>query len=353
MKRFFIRKSLKNLGTGCIKDPRTQEEKQEDYRSEEVLASAPVVWREKPRSEWRKFPIFHQSNSSSCVGMTYAKLLGVENFLEEGKWVDFSARDIYSQRMNKPNLGMWSQDAANICYKKGATLEQLMPSQKLGEADMNNDTDRKEIDRQVALVGKAGGYLSLPFSFDGIANILRTGKAVALVAWFNPGDWRTGEVITRTHGQYGHLVAAVDYTLYKGKRAIVFDNSWDYSWGFDGQGVLVEGNEAGVRDYCVYLKDLNNNWRGGIEIEKPKFVFTKNLEFGMRNNDIVALQKALKYFECFPQDSDATGYYGNITAKAILKWQLEYKVDTKEVLDSLGGRVFGPKSRSSMSQLLN
>lgn len=356
MNLFFIKKKslMKNLGTGCLKDPRTQEEKQLDFRSEEVLSSAPVVWREKPRSEWRKFPIFNQSTSGSCVGQTYAKLLGVENFLEEGKWVDYSARDIYSQRLNKPNIGMWSHDAADICYKKGVTLEQLMPSQGLDESAMNREDDRKEIDKQIALVGKSDGYLSLPFTFDGIANIIdKTRKAVSLVAWFNPGDWNTAEVMTREGGAYGHLVAAVDYTLYKGKKAIIFDNSWGEAWGWGGQGFIKEGNHYGVRDYCTYLKDLSNNWRDGVEVVKPKFVFHKNLELGMRNNDVIALQNALKFFECFPQDSESTGYYGQITARSVLKWQREYKVDGEEVLASLEGKKFGPKSRAAMNQLLS
>ncbi len=291
----------------------------------------------------------------NCVGQTYAKLLGVENVLEEGKWVHFSARDIYSQRSIKPAFGMHSQEAAEICYKKGATIEQLMPSQNLPEVEMNKEHDRKEIDRQVALVGKAGGYLSLPFDFDKLASVMeQTKKAIAIACWFNSGDWSSAEVTTRANGTSGHLVALVDYCLWKGKKALVFDNSWDYRWGHNGQGIIVDGNHQGVRDYCVYLQDLHNNWRDTeVEIPKPKYTFNNNLQFGQRNNDVIALQDALKYFECFPVETQSTGYYSVITAKSVLKWQLQYKVDSEEELIKLEGKHFGPKSRKAMNDLLS
>ena len=322
--------------------------------AEEVLSFVAPKWVEKTPAQWRKFPIFNQAQSGSCVGQTYSKLLGVENVLEEGKWVHFSARDIYSQRSIKPAFGMHSQEAADICYKKGVTIEQLMPSQNLPEIEMNKEHDRKEIDKQIALVGKAGGYLSLPFDFDKLASVMeQTKKAIAIACWFNSGDWSSAEVMTRAGGTYGHLVALVDYCLWKGKKALVFDNSWSQNWGYNGQGIIVEGKHLGVRDYCVYLQDLHNNWRDvGIIIEKPKYVFKINLNFGMRNNDVIALQDALKYFECFPIETQSTGYYSVITAKAVLKWQLQYKVDSEEELIKLNGRHFGPKSISKINELL-
>ena len=343
--------------TGLVADPRLIEDKEKDYRSEEVLSFVPPKWVEKKPEQWRKFPIFSQNQSGSCVGQTYAKLLGVDNFLEEGKFVHYSARDIYEQRLNKPDVGMWSQDAAHICHKKGVSLEQLMPSQNMTEVQMNDASDRRAIDRQIALIGKAGGYLSEGFNFDALASIIeRTKKGIAIACWFNSGDWASGEVITRKDGAYGHLVAVVDYCLRGGKKALVFDNSWDYRWGFNGQGVLVEGKHEGVKDYCVYLEDLHNNWRDDPkqDVEKPKFVFEKDLGYGMRNTDVIILQKALRYFEFFPINQETTGYYGTITAKGVLGWQKKYEVlpDRIPVLEELAGKHFGPKSRIKMNALL-
>ena len=85
-------------GTGLIEDQRPVKEQERDYHAEEMMTAVPVDWVEKDPSQWRKFPIFDQDGSGSCVGQTVAKLLGIENFVEEGKFVRFSARDIYSKR---------------------------------------------------------------------------------------------------------------------------------------------------------------------------------------------------------------------------------------------------------------
>jgi hypothetical protein len=65
---FFKKKEPKvNMESlGLIPDPRSEEEKLKDYRAEEVLAAfVPIEWKEKPESEWRKYPIFNQDYSSS------------------------------------------------------------------------------------------------------------------------------------------------------------------------------------------------------------------------------------------------------------------------------------------------
>ena len=91
----------KKFGTGALKDKPDMR----DYDLREI-ASAPIVsWTEK--TDFKSFPIFNQSQSSSCVAQATAKLLGIENYLEEGKFVSLSARDIYSRRINYPLEGMY------------------------------------------------------------------------------------------------------------------------------------------------------------------------------------------------------------------------------------------------------
>lgn len=337
-------------GTGLIKDPRPVEEKGKDYEVKEVLMAAPVVWRPKTPEEWIKFLIYDQDGSGSCGMQTMAKLLGIENVREENKFVEYSRRDGYSQRRNS-GPGMWMQDGFHIVYKKGLTLEQLMPSHKMNEAEMNDDSDRKTIDRQIALVGRAGGYVqSRVIDFNLIANAIALGKGVALACYFNSGDWNNGEVINRENGKFGHLVAGVDYCLWKGKRGIAFDNSWTEHWGFNGQGVITE--DQPIRAWG-FLKDLENIWRDkeGKEIPKPQYRWDRDLGYRMDNLEVSYLQRALMYEECFPIDTPATGYYGNITAKAVILFQRKYNVAPEEELVALQGRKVGPKTRKKLNEI--
>ena len=71
------------FSTGVIADPRTLEEKEKDYQAKEVASFAPVDWKEEPPVQWRKFPVRNQDGSLTCVAQTGAKLLGIDNDIEE------------------------------------------------------------------------------------------------------------------------------------------------------------------------------------------------------------------------------------------------------------------------------
>lgn len=88
LKRIKLRSALDpnapELQSGALIDSRTHEEKKGDYKFKEMVASfAPVVWAEKPQSEWRRFPIYNQNGSGACVAFTQAKELGIMRWLKE------------------------------------------------------------------------------------------------------------------------------------------------------------------------------------------------------------------------------------------------------------------------------
>jgi len=338
--------------TGLVPDSRSPEEKERDFKVEEIFKAEFVKWEEKKPEQWRKFPIFNQDRSSSCVAQTIAKLLGVENYLEENLFILNSAGDIYSQRSNYPQEGMWLKDGMEIGYKLGAVLEQLMPSQRKTEAELNAYRNKRTpLMKEIALPGKGGNYLTLPFNFDVMAQEIQRGKAVCLGFRFNSGDWSSGEVITRKNGTYGHAVAGVDFCLWNGKKAIVFDNSWTQSWGFGGQGIITEDRAEGLIG-ALYYEDLKNTWRDSVLIiPKPKYQWQEDVVFGQRNYDISMVQRALMFEELFSIEVPATGYYGNITAKGVYQFQIKYQVASQEELDSLQGRQVGPATRNKLNQL--
>ena len=322
-----------------------------DYSAEEVFSFAAIEWKEKQPSEWRKFPIFHQDGSSSCVGQTVAKVLGIENYLEEGKFVHFSARDIYCRGFIDNGGGMFYREGVKIGYEHGATIEQLMPSQMMNEAQMRVN-DSTTLTDQIALVGKGGNYFDIQIDFDRIANIVNTGKAVALGTRFNSGGFSSPEVKLLRNGTYGHAVAVVDYCLWKGRKALIFDNSWGVDWGkYGGQGIITEDQINGIVT-AWYYEELRNNWRDEEEKpEKPKHQFLVDLKFGSNSNDTVVLQNILKYEQLFPVNVGSTGFYGTITSKAVLAFQKKYKVDNDTELDQLQGRIVGPKTRQKLNEI--
>lgn len=341
-------------GTGALTDPRPQEEKDKDYLSKEVALASAINWTTKPQSLWRRFEIFDQDGSSSCVAQAVSKLLGVENALEEGRFLRFSARDIYTRRSNFPSEGMWFQEALDIASKHGATFENLMTSEKKNESQMNVSSDRTKSDQQIAQIFKGGGYVSFeePYNIDEIASAISKGKAVLMGFRFDFDEWTNRPVALVANPSLHHGVAAVDFTLDRGEKCLVIDDSWGGATAMQGQRLITENFMKRRCTYAGYLLDLSNNWRDTQStISRPHANFQIDLVFNMTHPDIKKLQDVLKYEELFPVNQESTGYYGNLTAKGVLAWQKRYAVATTYELDKLGGKTFGPQSRVKANTL--
>jgi len=323
------------FGTGAIDDLRTQEEKLKDYRFEELVSAPIVEWKEKPPENWRKFPIRNQSRSGSCVAFSKAKELGIHNFLEEGEFINLSARDIYTRRSNKPNAGMWGQDANQIAIKYGATIDILMPSDNLGEVLMNNDLDRKPSKEIIGMVFRPKSWIALPFDIDAIASVLSKGIPVNLFFKFDVSEWDKEVPTINLNSQLSahHSVVATDYFLYQGKKSLLIEDSWSINSGIEGRRIITE-NWISRLTWASYFTDLSNlDLLKKDDIIKPKYRFEKNLGVGMKNNDVIALQDILKFEGLFPRTQISTGVFGGLTLRAVKDFQLKY---AKEILEPLG-----------------
>lgn len=344
------------LFSGVTEDPRTEEEQDQDYQADEVASFAPIAWVEKPREQWRKFPSRDQDGSGSCVAQTGGKMLGIENQLEEGKFIEFSARDIYERRANKPGEGMWGQNALDICSKFGATTEERMPSQRMNESQMNAPLTRSEEDLQIARKYRGGGYVELAIDIDKIADvILNKGKGVMLFIYADYSEWTDVPTtkfpnLTREQANVRHSITGVDAFLYNGEKAILIDDSWGKFYGLDGQRILTESFLKARGYFAGYLLDLSN--AQPQELPKPKHRFNRTLTFGMVNNaDVRAFQDILKHEGLFPKNVVSTGNYLQITAKAILAWQKNHDVAPLAELEFLKGRRCGPKTIARLNEL--
>jgi peptidoglycan hydrolase-like protein with peptidoglycan-binding domain len=68
-----------------------------------------------------------------------------------------------------------------------------------------------------------------------------------------------------------------------------------------------------------------------------------------QKTDVTKMQDLLKSEGLFPANIDSTGYYGNVTARAVLLYQKKYKVASDQELDSLAGKIVGPKTRVKLN----
>lgn len=353
---------------GIVEDPRAEAEKELDYEDEEILEFAPIDWprwedvRTEIEQELANFKVFNQNGSSSCLAQATALALGIDNWLEEGKFIALSPADIYCRRTNKLRKGMYFQDALHLAYKHGATLYDFLPTDGLNEEEINKLLDNYLPSYgEVAKIFKAGNYFWIAQGTKDIERIaywLNVEKRpVVLGVKFGPREWnRVEPVILDGYGIYGHGICAVPKGafIYKGKKTILIQDSWGINSGWNGRRFVSEDWWKNGRIIgALSFKQLKNTWRNETEIPKPKYRFDKDLVFGMKNNDVAMLQECLKYEELFPVNVPSTGYYGNITAKAVYQFQVKYSVAPQEELDALKGRKVGPKTRAKLNELFD
>ncbi len=377
--------SFKNYNTGALPDIRTQEEKKKDYSIHEtvgVVSSEAVNWVEKPEISWRKYPVQNQYSSYACVAETARKMLRVAYKNKYKRDLDFSSTYIYQQRINKPTGGMGGIDVFKI-MQKGTALNSMVTS------DLKSDSlidyyKVNDIDRKVASIFKTGNYVQFPTKdIDIIAStIQKTKKAVMVWFYFTSPEWSPFVPVVKdvflnrsTNKALKHSVAVVDYTLYKGKKALIIEDSAHF--GGLTRRVITEDFfkarcffSAYVIDF--YFTDLTNKVLTTevnpilVEKVKPKYTFSKELKFVpldssgnisniLDNNiqlaDVAALQNILKYEGLFPTNIVSTGYYGAVTARAVDSFQRKYKVAPVSELDSLKGRNVGPKTIAKLNEL--
>jgi hypothetical protein len=336
--------------TGALEDPRTPEEKAKDFRFDEIVATAaPVRWEQKEPSQWKQYPIRSQGQAGSCVAHSGALLAGIVQQHRDGQYIDFSASDIYQKRKNRPDAGMWGVDAFSIMQKDGLTLEALMPSMNMTEAEIHL-VPRKSYYGKVGEIFQLGEYVQYtPGDMHSVAStIQKTGKGVMVWFRFHYNEWTATPSIRQATPPLHHSVVAIDTAVYQGKRGIIVQDSWGLSTGIQGRRFISEDFYRQRNTFAAYTLAFRNDPN---ELPTPpRRTFTRDLQYGMVNDpDVKRMQDILKFEEVFPTNIESTGNYFEVTRRAVLAYQRKYKVDTPAALTALDGRLAGPKTRSRLS----
>ena len=109
------------------------------------------------------------------------------------------------------------------------------------------------------------------------------------------------------------------------------------------QGVQVKrlGDVSSTTFYCansiIPIISLNAYLDPYDYLPRPKFSL-KEVSYGQSGASVRSLQMMMKHERIFPIEVSANGYYGDITAKSVAKWQKKYGLGTTD------GRSFGSSS---------
>lgn len=347
---------MKTISNGALIDTRPQKEKDKDYLFKEAVASTDkVVWQTKSENEWRKFPISNQKSSNQCVAFSLAKMLGIQHTLDEGEWIDFSATHLYERRANFPAPGMNGIDAFNLARNHGTSFEKLYPNKT-----HNNDNERLSIKEHFARVGeifKISNSLVVPMrDIDTVASIIqRTGKGVMVWYWGTYNEWvrnipQINDTSLTLHtAPVRHAVVAVDYFIHNGKKCLLIEDSWGLNHGMKGRRIITEDFHKARNYFAGHIMKFKFA-DAKLKPEPATFNITKTLQINQTDPQVRELQRMLQREGFFPTNI-GSDFYGNITARGVLDWQLKHKVAPESELRSLGGRFFGPASLRKFKEL--
>jgi hypothetical protein len=342
---WFLKK--RQFPTGLLPDPRLPEEKEKDYLTSEILTAQPLTWLD--FEQWKnlpeiqkmlnEIPVYDQNGSSSCVAMSIALIATINNWKEEGKAIKFSARGIYARRQNKPQQGMWYQNGAELFRTYGVVPEPILPSQNLGEDAMNRLDDYLPSYDLIGRIYAPKNYFWVN-SFDEVVQVISRRIPVQIGVRFTDGEWDFVVPQIRVQAtslfdlKYGHSISVMpnSYFTYQGKRAVLIQDSWNVSRGWNGRRILTEDWFKFPRFVGgIWYEDMNNLSVFNQNLPKPKYKFTRQLAVGMRGEDVAMLQVCLATLQdsqgyLFPlwSGTPSTGYYGGLTKKAVERFQAMY-----------------------------
>jgi len=330
-KLFQLFKRRQHEYVGVAEDIRSVSQKARDFQHEEFVAGVvQIKWVEK---EWKKYSVRDQNGSFSCVSQSAAKALEIST------GIVMSAKP-YFLRANFPDRGMWIQNIGDIFRKIGTKTEAELPSQNMNEDEMN---------KAVGIVNgtKIFGYAFVKMDdIEVIADVIAKHGHCILVFNTSGLEWkRLVPTFLDLPITFGHAVCAVDFALYNGQKSIIVDESWGSQ--NTTQRVITEDflkKRCRGAMYFIFNKATS---------QKPNYLFTRNMYFGLKGNEEVKkLQDCLAFEGLFPTDqSYHTGNYLQATAKAVLDFQRKHGVGAIQEVNALQGKIVGPKTRAKLNKL--
>lgn len=316
-----------NEFTGVIGDPREDDRVINGFSVDTILPSA-AAFNWIPGKKLVSYPVWDQAGTSACVAFSKAKQLSIKIFNLTGVWIDFSPASIYQLRVNAPALGMGIPDANSIVNNHGASLEALMKSQNLTEAQIMAVKRSKVADLFAKAIAEAVvSYFYFPVvDIDRIAQAIQAGKAVSLLIFATSHEYsRLTPVIENPDLIYAlapvrHEIVAVDYFLSDDGVKTLHCNDSAHFAGLALRNIT----EDFLLKRCILADCLDVFTFDPGTGDKPTY-----------DESIISLQKCLRFEGLFPVEIGFVESYGPITKKAVIDFQKKYNIPSTGIVGDM------------------
>jgi len=302
---------MKIINTGVISDPRNKYQKETDYKHEQLFGASPFEWKEFDESKIPQYTIRNQNGSSECVAFSTCKALGINN----PPYKDLRPEFIYTKRANSGE-GMWLQNAFDIACKYGAPEDLELKGDNLTEAQANAYVPTlAEVEQATKYRGKNYVFIDKN-NIDEIARVIEQGNTPIFLVRCDISEWTSEPFVNYAKTSpfnVNHGIPAIYAGIRNGVKTVVISDSWGSSYGKNGRRYLSEDFIKARVEQVGYIVDLPD------EVKPPRFIFEKDLYLGMRNADVLQLQRRL--VKEGVADFVPTGFFGQATLLAVIKYQ--------------------------------
>jgi len=318
-----------------IKDPRSVEAKDRDYKTSDIVFGAiddEIEWKDESEVEQISYTPRQQWTSLSCLAQSGSKGFEIINYIKNSIIEVFSAHPPYRSRSNFPGGGMWLQDLFNIMKKIGTNYESIDISQNIGEPEMNRDITCET-------PFKIGGY-GFPDkqnNIDDIAKAIKKYGHCVILIHANKDEYT--KPIPEYEGleiDFGHGICGVQYFLKNNIKVIKIEDSTGHSTTADKKGTRYL-----TEDFL--LKRCSGS--GYMLIDAPQYIFKTFMKEGFISSEIKELQKRLNKEGMAIETLVVDGKFGKRTRSAVINYQKNHLL----VADG----IVGPKTRAVLNLLVN
>lgn len=355
------------ITTGAIQSP-------PDYRDIYVSQLIPMdVMPESYFVDINSLPIWAQLLLGACVGHAGGKYKQLLDFIDTGIIKKLSARFVYALAKCRDKVfgeGTYPRLVAKIFKEVGCATEKTCPNDTtLPHEEYVYNRDETKIPKEAfdeAYLAKISGFAFVGNEIESIKQAIIKCHGFILLAQLDKGWWtdKNGKRSFKKEDLLpvpppvdilsGHEIYVYGYRVVKNDLEIHFINSWSDTWADCGKGYMLYSEYKKYMIEMITFTDIPDELLKKVNDlpKKFKYNFTKILTLGDKGEEVVQLQNALKQYRTFNYES--TGYYGSITMKAVLDFQIKsgIKLSYYERYIMKGSRV-GPKTLEMLNKLYN
>lgn len=284
-----------------------------------------------------------QNGSGSCGGQAWSYYGATLEGIATGTYEERSAKFIYSQTF-VPGGGSAGRTNCDVAIKQGWARETVLSSYNNGnppdEAFMERSSDITDAVRADAKLSKGLSYANVKPSIDLFAQATASNNGmIMLIKGANNGTWLSENPVP-SNEEWSHWLYIGKAKLVNGKKKIAAINSWGSNVG--NKGWQWFGEE--------WFNHITEGWTMIFNTSNPQFVhtFAKAMKMNETSDEVKALQQALRIDGEFTYPTN-TGFYGDVTRKAVHGFQVKYKIPD----DNTNGTIVGQKTMAQLNKLFS